>query len=348
VTAERYLDPSHGPHEPTSGSPTRRPGSVRRTTTVDSLRPNEADQRLTLLGRGRDLITYPDGRTEVAATASSHIEIAYTAGPVVQSVTTEPVVTGAETLVGRVASTGFRAAIDAGTSARHGSLVYLLLDEIPVSTLVSGYAVLHARSRGDLGLQSIDRMRPPGPPAHGENMCAGFRAGGTIMSRRALGDHALVTGPDATSLFDPADPYAWHDMPGPLRPDAMRRWRRIDVWRVDPKTLGVETFFRDSHMAPDGVETIIHEYTVAALVDSDDLVITAAKATGRVLPFFECPGAIDSGGRLVGMPINGLRQQVRNELVGPSTCTHLNDQLREIEDVETLRGLLPEFDFVAS
>jgi hypothetical protein len=289
------------------------------------------------------LVTLPDGSTRVAATASSYVEIGYTAGPIVQSVETEPAVSGLDSLVGRVASTGFRAAIDEGTSATHGSLAYLLLDEIPVSTLVSGYSVLHARSRGDLGLHAINRMRPPGPAAHGENMCAGFRAGGTIMSRRANGDHALVTGPEATSLFDPSDPLAWHDMPGPLRPDAMRRWRRIDVWRASPTTLAAQTLFRDSHMAPDGVETIIHEYTVSALIDSDDLVITASKANGRVLPFVECPGAIDSGERLVGMSITGLRYQVRNELVGPTTCTHLNDQLRELEDIETLRELLADY-----
>ncbi|WP_035920382.1 hypothetical protein [Frankia sp. QA3] len=31
--------PRHGTHDPTAGTPPRRPGSVRRTTTVDMLRP---------------------------------------------------------------------------------------------------------------------------------------------------------------------------------------------------------------------------------------------------------------------------------------------------------------------
>src|ERR1700753_1673514 len=120
TAAPRYLNPHHAPHNPPSGSPGRRPGSVRRTTTVDALRPNELDQRLTLTGRGRDLITRPDGTTEVAATASSHTECAYPGGPVIQSVATEPEVSGLDTLIGRIASTGFRAAIDAGTSAKPG------------------------------------------------------------------------------------------------------------------------------------------------------------------------------------------------------------------------------------
>lgn len=314
---------------------------MRRTSTVDALRPTELSRQLTLLGRARDLVTHADGSTSVMGTASSRVELDYTGGAVVQSVQTDPEVSGLETLVGRVASSGFRAAIDAGTSARHGDLVYLLLDEVPVSTLVSGYSVLHATTRGDLEERSIQRMRPPGPPPHGPNMCAGFRAGGTIMTRLAQGHHALVTGPDATPVVDPDDPVGWHEFPQPLPPDAMRRWRRADLWQDDDGLLRVDTFFRDSHMAPDGVETIIHEYSVHATVDPRRMVIASCEAIPRVLPFLECPVAAGSGNRLAGMPVAGLRRQVRAELVGPSTCTHLNDQLREIEDVTRLSQWLP-------
>jgi hypothetical protein len=341
MTNARYLDPRHGPHEPTSGTPARRPGSVRRTTTVDALRSEGLTRSLTLDGRARDLITHSDGRTEVAGTASSHIDIAYTGGPVVQAVRTEPVVQGLDALVGRVASTGFRAVIDDSTTAERGELVYLLLDEIPVSTLVSGYSVLHATSRGDLAEQVVTNLRPPGPPAHGPDMCAGFRVGGTIMNRLAEGHHALVTGPDATPLLDPDDPLGWHELLGPLAPDAMRRWRRADVWRTDDGELAAETLFRDSHMAPDGTETIIHEYTVEARIDPETMVVTWAQATPRVLPFTECPVAGLSGSRLSGMPVRNLRKQVRAELVGPTTCTHLNDTFRQLEDVTTLSELLP-------
>ena len=36
------------------------------------------------------------------------------------------------------------------------------------------------------------------------------------------------------------------------------------------------------------------------------------------------------------MPLAGLRPDVRAQFVGPSTCTHLNDVLRGLEDVEWL------------
>jgi hypothetical protein len=234
--------------------------------------------------------------------------------------------------------------IDTDTAAQRGELVYLLLDEIPVSTLVSGYAVLHATSRGDLEAKVIDDLRPPGPPIHGPDMCAGFQSGGTIMISLGRGGHAVVTGPDATEVLDRGDPQGWHDLPGPLRVDAMRRWRRHDLWRDADDLLQVDTFFRDSHMAPDGTETIIHEYTVTATIDPAARRVLECEAVPRVLPFVECPQAAASATRLRGMELFGLRPQVRAELLGPSTCTHLNDTLREIEDVVALAPHLPTLE----
>ena len=36
------------------------------------------------------------------------------------------------------------------------------------------------------------------------------------------------------------------------------------------------------------------------------------------------------------MTVMGLRPDVRARFVGPSTCTHLNDVLRGLEDIEWL------------
>lgn len=336
----RYLDPRHGPHEPTTGTPPRRPGSVRRTSTVDALRPSELHEGLTLLGRSRDLVTRPDGSTVEAGRAEMEVELAYTGGAVVQSVRTTPEVAGIDALVGKVATTGFRAVIDSDTAAERGQPVYLLLDEIPVSTLVSGYSIMHATDRGDFDARTMASLRPPGPPIHGPDMCAGFQVGGVIVTSQEAGRMAVVTGPDATEVLDPDDPIGWHELPGPLGPDAMRRWRRHDLWRDDAGMLRVETFFRDSHMAPEGLETIIHEYTVSATIDPSTMRVAECEAQPRVLPFVECPQAAESARRLTGMKVLGLRPQVRAELLGPSTCTHLNDTLRELEDVVALAPLL--------
>src|ERR1700712_687169 len=101
MAEQRFLDPRHGPHAP----PPRRRGSIRRTSTVDSLRTQAGDRRLTLQGRARDLATRADGSTEVLGLASTLVDIAYTAGPIVQSVETEPAVDGLAGLSGRLART---------------------------------------------------------------------------------------------------------------------------------------------------------------------------------------------------------------------------------------------------
>jgi Protein of unknown function (DUF2889) len=339
LAPDRFIDPRHGTHAPTSGTPARRPGSVRRTTTVDATRP-DGWGGLRLVGRGRDLLTRTDGSTEVLAAATSDVDIAYTAGPVVQAVRTDPPVDGLDAIVGRTASSGFRAVIDRSVGVPRGSLLYLLLDETPASTLVSGFANLHATARGVVGADRLRTARPPGPPLQVADLCAGWQAGGVIM--RALGSGTgvpLVTGPEAPALTDPGDPLDWHEAP-PIDVDEMRRARRHDLWRGSDGVLHVDAFFRDSHMAPAGLETVVHEYTVVATVSPDASTVLSCEATPRVLPWLECPQAVDSARRLAGMRLTGLRSRVRAELVGPSTCTHLNDMLRELEDVVALAPLL--------
>jgi hypothetical protein len=46
-----------------------------------------------------------------------------------------------------------------------------------------------------------------------------------------------------------------------------------------------------------------------------------------------------SAGRLAGSPVAGLRQHVRDRFLGTSTCTHLNDTLRSLEDIPALLEL---------
>jgi hypothetical protein len=55
-----------------------------------------------------------------------------------------------------------------------------------------------------------------------------------------------------------------------------------------------------------------------------------------VLPYHECPEAAASAQRAIGTATSGLRSRTRAEFTGASTCTHLNDVLRALEDVEAL------------
>jgi hypothetical protein len=253
-----------------------------------------------------------------------------------------------EALVGAVVGPGFRGRVaDAGPDGPGvGSLLHLLLDDLPGAALVSGYAVQRAGGFEDEG------TRPPPEPAAsgaratlatmGDDRCAGWAHDATMMvTIRQQGVVPVSQGPPAPVLEPPGDPLAWHAMEL-LGPHAMRRRRRLDV--VAPTGPGelyhIDAHFRDSHVSEDGTEWVLHEYTVSGTVDPRGERVVEMTAQARVLPWMECPQAVASASRVAGMAIGELRGRVRRELVGVSTCTHLNDTLRSLDDVAVLIPVL--------
>jgi hypothetical protein len=206
-----------------------------------------------------------------------------------------------------------------------------LLDDLPVLTLVSNYA----RLRGGLQPAWVQDGNPSKV-----DVCAGWRRDGTLVQGSLAAGRQLVTiGPVVPPVEVAVDPDAWHASE-PLPAFAVRRRRRVDV--VPGATIGVDAFFRDTYMTADGAETGIHEYAVVAHADPVSLVVLDAVADAHVLPFIECPIAADSAARIVGKTLGHLRDEVREEFVGVTTCTHLNDLLRSLDDVVGLLAVAPE------
>jgi hypothetical protein len=338
------LDPRHGTHDPTTATPPRVPGSVRRTTSIDMLRPDGIEGNLLLVGIGRDLHTAADGTATVLEAGAMEATIDYADAQRVRDLGSTPAIDGIEQLIGRSASTGFRAALNDVVAGQDviGRPVYQLLDDLPVAVLISGYSPQQElATRGtwaDVEARALQRRKPEGLDLIQQaDLCAGWRADGTIIQGLQEGLPPVVTGPDAPSLVVADDPWAWHDMTGELPAHAMRRRRRIDVLPApDGGPLVIDAMFRDSHVDDEGTETVVHEYTVLAHVDPHDWRVLDAHATPRVLPWFECPEAAASATRLAGDPLAGLRARVRAEFLGSTTCTHLNDALRALEDVPVL------------
>ncbi len=321
------LHPRHGIHAATESTPPRAKGSLRRTATTDMLRPGGLLGELVLVGRARDLWTDASGAAQVLGESGYEARIAYLPQREIVQIVTEPALPTAQQLVGARATSGFRAALDAALPMERDarSLLYLMLDDLPVAALVSGYAMSYG-------------IRVPMPAGHKmiqhADLCAGWRTDGTILVEMERdGRVPVVTGPEANPLARANDPLAWHALPL-IPPNGMRRHRRLDLIAGDP--LGIDVLFRDSHVAPDGRETIVHEYTVTASVDPEALTIVSAEATAHALPWIECNPAAASASRLAGRPLSGLRAHVRTAFTGTTTCTHLNDTLRSLEDVEAL------------
>jgi len=153
-------------------------------------------------------------------------------------------------LVGRRVGRGFRAAVD--QVCEPGSLRSVLLTELPVVAMLAGYGTLYSGLLpGPLSDQFIDGM-----PV---DVCAGWAEAGSMMVH-IRGQREIPT-PDGPEV--PADREGWHPMPD-LVAGALRRQRLIErtgdeVWAM----------FRDTYARPDGTTSVLHEYSVKALVSDD-------------------------------------------------------------------------------
>lgn len=341
------LPEAAGPHDPATGTPARLPGSIRRTSTIDSFRPDGIRGDLVVVARARDLAT--EARPPAAVVSQTELRLRLRGMTrEIMSITATPAsdAEGLESLVGLAVGPGFRARLNEALPGEHltGSLRYLLLDDLPGAALVSGYAMQRA------GIFDTPPDAEPSPEMArmadvmasvqlaNEDLCAGWaRDSAMMVAIRATGVIPTPMGPSAPVLEPTDDPLAWHAMEA-LAPHAMRRRRRLDVVPTDDPgvTHLLDVHFRDSHVDADGVETVVHEYSLTGAVDAAAGQVVSASAQAHVLPWMECPGALASAGRLAGMSLVDLRTRVRRELTGTSTCTHLNDMLRSLSDVTIL------------
>ena len=312
----------HGPRDPVTATPPRVPGSVRRTTNIDQRRGDGYE----LLAAGRDLRTNADGSTTVLDEVCLRAELDPIG--VITAIESDPPEPALTRLIGAHNQRGFRAAMDDAVPHHRdaATVLHQLLDDVPMVALISQYG--WTRELGDdfdLPAESADRLR---------DRCAGWVNDGVMLGAMdETGIFPIPLGPDAPDLADPGDPLAWHEME-PMEPKAARRRRRLDVIDGDPLTLDVH--FRDSHLAVDAPEDVLHEYTLQATVDPKALMVLSAEAQARTLPWPECPNALASAERLAGEPVAGLRAKVHEGFRGTSTCTHLNDVLRSLAGVTAL------------
>jgi hypothetical protein len=335
-----------GVRDPIGVTPARPERSVRRTSHIDMERLPGGGVRLR--GAARDLLTagrppvlervdHRRGGQVARELAAAEVSAILTSDHELAELSTSPGDPRAQALVGLPVRSGFRAAVGRALPDERdaASPLHLLLDDLPVAALISGYALLYS-GRVEARPDSL------GPQA---DICAGWQAGGTMMvALRTDGRLPVPLGPPANSLVPDDDPRAWHTLP-PLPPGAMRRQRLVEVAAGDPgdprAPLGVWAMFRDSHVDEGGEATVLHEYSLTAELDPSSLVVTRCEARPQVLPWPECPLAAASAERLVGRLVGELPDLVRAEFRGTTTCTHLNDLLRSLGGLAALTPAVP-------
>ncbi len=306
---------------PSTSSPPRLDGSVRRTSSVDITPPS-------YVGRARDLRTAGE-QARVLDEAYLHVDVDDQRRLI--AVRTDPALPGVDRLVGAKVGSGFRARQRELLPGSEGTLLGLLLDDLPVAALISGYAALRDAARAGRAAQ----LTPPSVVGMVADRCAGWRSDGSYVTSIKRGRGAPLQDAPRAPDIAAADPDGWHQLP-PLAPHAMRRRRLLDVTPGPYGEPSVTAMFRDSYGEPDGTEVVLHEYALTASAAGDPLRLEEIVAVPRVLPAAECPVAADSAGWLSGVAVADARAAVRERFRGIRTCTHLNDLLRALGDVEVV------------
>jgi hypothetical protein len=319
-----------GPQDPVASWPKRRPGSLRRTSTIDTRGADSGEVDVDL--RARDIQTDPTGAIEVLA----HCEVrAHLSNRIIESIAGTPEDARLAGLRKQLVGPGFRNLLrDAlNTEVESASLLHLLLDDWPGASLVAGYAAQHAMITRGVELEVDDHVSE-----RMTGICSGFAPHSSVVTfvekNRLMPNAPGPLAPDLTR----GDRDGLHAVEA-LPPHSMRRLRRLDLDPRDEESAGFDAHFRDTHVDGAGVETVVHEYTVNGTVGLATHTITDLTAAVRVLPWRECPGALASSTRVRGMAINELRSRIRTEFVGTGTCTHLNDTLRSLGDLDALIDL---------
>jgi hypothetical protein len=318
-------------------APLRRPGSVRRTTSIDSEWPEGYGQPWLMTGRARDLLTPADNATPVVLDTAG---FQMTVSPIreIQAVETSPAHPRAPELVGVRAGGASRVALGEIMGDARGTPLFQLLDDFAGASLVAGWIWLqwtddwmaHARRSGG--------QATAGNKGRMNDICTGFAEGSSAFKPDGTPDNINQSSAEVGPLENPDDAAGWHAMPHQSGPQK-RRARRIDVWR-EGASIKVDAGFQDSGSNPNGGRTAVHEYRVHAEIDAATCRLTALQALPLILPYRECPGASVKATRLIGLDVRDFRASVLTTLPSTLGCTHLNDVLRALADVPPLATAL--------
>jgi hypothetical protein len=315
------------PANPIGPAPLRRPGSVRRTSTIDTVWPEGMGYPMRMRGHARDLFTPVDG-SPPRVIAEDRMEILASPKREIIEIATSPVRTAAQELVGSRGGGHLRALLATvlPEEKNNGTPLYLILDDFSGASLVAGWAW----SRWTVDWASKPRTSSAGRNGQMEGICSGFRPGSSALKMDGTSNSSVQSSAIVGSLINPLDPIGWHELIEQAGV-AMRRARRIDAWVDD--VVHIDVGFQDSGATPEGGRAAVHEYHVTATADPRSFELISVNAEPRILPFRECPAASSNVSRMIGAPITDFRLEVLSRLPGTLGCTHLNDVLRSLAEV---------------
>lgn len=320
-------------------APLRRPGAIRRTSSISTVWPEGRGQPMLMTGEARDIITPPQGGAPLVV-AQGWCEILASPRREILRIATRPDFPALQSLVGQRAGGNLRLKLAEVIPQEKaaGSPLYLLLDDYCGASLVAGWAWSRWTTDWMAEIRKSGALPTAGRGGRMEGVCIGFAPGSTALNADGTGNTTNQSATPVPEIVNPEDPMGWHEMI-PQAGVAFRRMRRTDVWR-DAGLIHIDVQFQDSGTAPGGGRIAVHEYLLTATADASTSTLLALQPEPRILPYRECPGAVAHAQKMLGQTLPDFRQAVLDTLPETLGCTHLNDVLRSLAEVPQLAAAL--------
>jgi len=313
---------------PLGFAPLRQQKSSRRTTSIDVTWPQEMRGTMAFDAIARDIYT-AENTVDFLVIQQDNLLDSIDADRYIKAISANPKLANVEEFVGHRGGGHLRLALDeiyGEDQQRDYRPAFLLIDDISGASLVAPWA----RSKWpklepehSLGPETIRQIRQKM-----EGVCIGFAPGNSAFSSPL--DQSIHRSAKVPPLHHPEDPDGWHQLPE-HNSITMRRARRIDLWLDED--IEVDAMFQDSASLPEGGREAVHEYHLQVSAEANTGIIKRNQITPHILPFPECPRAVNNAQKMVGTPLSELRHSVLENLRKTNGCTHVNDALRALADV---------------
>lgn len=318
--------------------PLRRPGSVRRTSSLQSIWTPSDENSYRIVGRARDLATGLNGEPEILGENTVQAEIERDGR--ITSLTGNLHAERLERFTGLRPGGELRKALAAEMpeEQQRQTRLFRLLDDLAGAAFMS-VAAWYAWEGGIEGhaarTQAMSRTS-----RQVEGVCLSYVQGSPAMTEDGQGIDENADHPMGPLPIPAGDPFVFHPLVETEDPNQWRL-RRTDLWREGDDIL-VDAWFQDSAGVQGDASrrVIFHEYGLIARFDAASLELRDISVTPFVLPYVTCHAAPLTAQALIGIDAGQFSNQVLASLRGTAGCTHLNDMLRALQDVAALSFLL--------
>lgn len=337
---EEYRDTAARLNRPRRALPPRRPGSVRRTSSHQSIWSLDDESTVRIVGRARDLYTTSDGQPTLPGEDAIEAQVA-PGGEIAALTGTAPSGQLAR-FVGKGVGGPARKTLanEMPEEEAAETRLFRLVDDLAGAFFMS-VAGWYAWE-GGIDQMAARSKTPPRATRRVEGVCLSYVQGSLAMTDDGRSRDERADHPFSAPILPADDPFAFHPI---VVTDAPNEWRlrQTDIWREGDEFV-VDAWFQDSAGVQNDANRrlIFHEYAIAARFEAATLDLTDIAVTPHVLPYVTCHAAPATAQVLVGRRARDLRRMVLAELRGTAGCTHLNDMLRALQDVSGLAAMLEQ------